>query len=412
MPGTGATTSRSAAQADLPAVQARRTTTFTPTTSFADITLDTTDVENDASLLEHDNTNTEQIDIKETGEYLISFMAVWQPVGDANVDFRVRKNGSTTVPGSPTQTHSSGDANDHNIAHTIVATLASGDFITLQASVSVASGILAAGTVFNVARLRGTKGNKGAQGAGGASVPIQGLVPSNGTDADHDINISVGVGTSNDDKVLELTSAFTKQLDEVFAAGTAAGGNFVDTGSPAAIQADQTYHIFLIRKDSDGSIDAGFDTSVVAANIPAGYTSFKRIGSVLTDEDANILAFSAIETAGGGIEVLWLSPPLDVDATTSTTAVSHTLSVPIGYKVEARMNVLVDEDLTYFSSLDVNDEAPSVSDAPLATLGFMKESQEQIFIRTNISAQIRERSDTGGQDLRIATLGWTDARRD
>ena len=237
MPGTGATTSRSAAQADLPSVQARRTTTFTPTTSFADITLDTTDVENDAALLEHDNTNTEQIDIKEAGEYLISFMSVWQPVGNANVDLRVLKNGTTVVPGTSTQAHSSGDANDHNIVNTVVATLVSGDFITLQASVSVASGILAAGTIFNVARLRGTKGNKGAQGPAGRSVAIQGLVPSNGTDADHDINISVGIGVSNDDKDLELTSAFTKQLDEVFAAGTAAGGNFVDTGSPAAIQA-------------------------------------------------------------------------------------------------------------------------------------------------------------------------------
>lgn len=237
---------------------------------------------------------------------------------------------------------------------------------------------------------------------------IQGFVISNAADADHDIDSGVGAAVGSDDAILTLTSALIKQIDATWVPGSNLGGLF----SGATLTANSVFHFFVIRKDSDGSIDAGFDDNISATNIPAGYTSFKRIGSVLTDGVSNIDDFSAFETAGGGLEVLWLDPPLDVDALTSVTAVSRTLSVPTGIKVEVRMNIFVDEAITYFSALDVNDEVPSITVAPLATIGFLKEAQALIFVRTNTAAQIRERSDVAGEDVRIATLGWTDARRD
>lgn len=248
--------------------------------------------------------------------------------------------------------------------------------------------------------------------AGATIGVIQGLVPTNDVDADHDIDFGTGDAVSSTGVILQVTVALVKQIDATWVPGTGVGGNFVDVFPSPGVQANQVYHLFIIRKDSDGSLDAGFDTSVVAANIPVGYTAFKRIGSVLTDVSANIDSFSAFETAGGGLEVLFLDPPLDVDALTSLTAVSRTLSVPTGIKVEARMNIFVDEAITYFSALDVNDEAPSITAAPLATIGDVAEGQALIFVRTNTAAQIRERSGTAGRAVRIATLGWTDARRD
>ena len=58
-----------------PVAQARRTTDFTLSAedTWYDIPLDTTDVETNTAVLEHNNTNTDRIDIKETGVYQISY---------------------------------------------------------------------------------------------------------------------------------------------------------------------------------------------------------------------------------------------------------------------------------------------------------------------------------------------------
>ncbi len=235
---------------------------------------------------------------------------------------------------------------------------------------------------------------------------IKGLVPSNGTDADHDIDLAAGVTPSSDGtQILRLAAVLVKQIDVAFAAGTNAGGMF--TG---AVAADTVYHAFLIRRDSDGLIDSGFDTSVTAANIPAGWTAFKRIYSLITDSSSNIIGFFASETSGGGLEFLWLDPPLDVDDSSSdSTAETRTLTVPTGYRVTANMNAYSKKP-NYLSSLDVNDEPASDAVAPLANThddGF-----NHVSVRTNTSAQIRSRAFSGGDILRIATLGWMDSRRD
>lgn len=138
------------------------------------------------------------------------------------------------------------------------------------------------------------RGNDGAlmsQGVNSASIVpwvpsgwIAGIVLSLDTDTDHDVNITAGeCADSGDAYMMKITSEFTKQIDNTFAAGDDAGGMF--TGSVAATT---VYYIHLIRKDSDGSIDAGFDTSSSAANIPSGYTAYRMIGICKTDGSSNI----------------------------------------------------------------------------------------------------------------------------
>lgn len=242
---------------------------------------------------------------------------------------------------------------------------------------------------------------------GGGTIALHGIVPANnGADADHDIDFSSGAAPdSTHTQSLILPSTFIKQIDVAWVAGTPAGGLFSGT-----VAADTWYHLFVIKKDSDGSIDAGFDTSVVAANIPAGYTKFKRVGSVLTDGSSDIIAFSANEVGGGGLDVLWLDPPLDVDdSSSSSTAETRTLSVPTGYKVSASMNVYAKKP-NYLSSFDANDEPASDAVAPLANTS--EDGFNHVSVRTNTSGQIRSRAFSGGDILRIATLGWTDGRRD
>jgi hypothetical protein len=113
---------------------------------------------------------------------------------------------------------------------------------------------------------------------------IFGLETEAATDADHDVTISPGKCRSYSDRYnLDLRRPLTKRIDATWAAGTDAGGLFSGT-----VAASTTYHLFLIRKDSDGSIDAGFDTSDTCANIPTGYTAYRGLRTYEMDASANI----------------------------------------------------------------------------------------------------------------------------
>lgn len=113
---------------------------------------------------------------------------------------------------------------------------------------------------------------------------INGMRLSLDTDVDHDILVASGQCANNGNTDYETLSAgITKQIDATFAAGDDAGGMF--TGSVAN---DTNYYFCIIKKDSDSTIDAGFDTSSSGANTPSGYTFIRAIGVVRTDGSANI----------------------------------------------------------------------------------------------------------------------------
>lgn len=127
---------------------------------------------------------------------------------------------------------------------------------------------------------------------------INGLIATiNTTDSDHDIDLGVGeCADSTNTKILKLTSGLTKQIDATHAEGTDQGGMFTGT-----VAADTTYYFHIIRKDSDGSLDAGYDTSATAANIPTGYTDYRKLHEVTTDASANIhhINYGAVATRTG-----------------------------------------------------------------------------------------------------------------
>lgn len=244
---------------------------------------------------------------------------------------------------------------------------------------------------------------------------ISGLVPSNAADTDHDVTLSTGVATSDGGTFLmTLSSPITKQIDAVWAVGNNVGGLF----SGATLAADSTFHMFLIRRASDGVIDAGFDDNISATNIPGGWTAFRRVTSVSTNASSNIRNFVATEIGWGSLLVQWTAPLLDLDSTTATTASLVTLNIPGGLKFMARYNSFTDHvgggnTATYFSDPDTPDLAPSTTAAPLAQLsdGTSVAQISQIETQTNTSSQIRRRSSTAAQTIRISVLGYTDYRR-
>lgn len=156
-------------------------------------------------------------------------------------------------------------------------------------------------------------------------------ISNNATDPTNDIDIAAGSDWDPVNNVLlELTSGMTKRLDASWTVGTGNGGLF--SGSKAA---NATYYKYLIRKASDGSIDAGFDTSPVAANIPSGYVGWIDLGAVMTDGSGVIRPFSQLQN------YFYLTTPvLLVNGTAPpTSATLLPVTSPAGVKARAILEV-------------------------------------------------------------------------
>lgn len=247
-----------------------------------------------------------------------------------------------------------------------------------------------------------------ATAAGGSAMPygyLAGMNLSNAADADHDITVSPGAcRDAADGASLTLASAMTKQIDATWASGNSAGGLSSSLSAPAN---DTWYHVFAI--EVSGAIDFGFDTSITATNLVTDHSAaaYRRLGSVLTDGNSNIIEFSQL-----GDEFLWLDPPLDMDSSASTSGANQTISTPPDVKCWAKVNLYNTNSTidTYVSSPDVNNEAPSNIVAPLGNFTSRQTGPNgPLMIRTNISSQIRQRV-TAASGLRIVTVGWVDNR--
>ena len=235
---------------------------------------------------------------------------------------------------------------------------------------------------------------------------ISGLLCTNGTDTDHDIDISVGDAVdSSDTYLMQLSSGLVKQIDAVWAAGTNQGGLF--TGSVAN---DTTYYTFLIRKDSDGTLDAGFDTSATAANIPAGYTAYRMIDKFVTDGSANILNWSVAEVAGNLVKE-YIAIISDFSGAPSTGSKTTTaMTVPTGDNIlvnfSANYNYSAGLGYAWVRSTGFTDVAASITVCTHSTEGESVFSRVDLTIKTDASAQISHRATNAGL-MQLNTLGYT-----
>lgn len=175
---------------DQPAVQARRTTDLTIPLAWVDVDLDTTDEENDASVVEH-NATTDRIDLKETGLYWIYYSAdaSQEPQDGSNWHARVRarvrvNDAGADLPGSLCDKSTGEDSSlvgDQTwgavLSKGFLYSATAGDFITLQTErtdtdtgTSIA---LKANRVTMIAiRQTGATGPAGAPGGGDSTMRI------------------------------------------------------------------------------------------------------------------------------------------------------------------------------------------------------------------------------------------------
>ena len=227
-----------------------------------------------------------------------------------------------------------------------------------------------------------------------------GVTISNGTDTDHDIDFSAGT-VADSTSVANLTlAAMTKQLDAIWAAGDDAGGLFSGT-----IAADTVYHCFVIESDDGTTIDAGFDTSITAANIPSGYTRYRRVGSIITDSSSNILTFYQ-----AGNRFALTTKPLDINDTTPSTGsrTLYPLTVPTGISVLANVRFVFSNSVSsqmLITSPSDDDVAPSALYYTMYDLGSTDIGEASGVWLTDTSAQIGGRS----TDASVSAFrGWVE----
>jgi hypothetical protein len=234
----------------------------------------------------------------------------------------------------------------------------------------------------------------------------------NGTDAVNDIDIAAGACRDSTNVAnITLASAITKKLDASWAVGTDQGG--LDGSESVAGTPDVStwYHVHAILRTDTGVVDVLFSESATAPTLPADYDYFRRIGAVFNDSSGDILPFSQL-----GDEFLWLTMISNLStATGSTAGALVTISVPLGVKVTALLNVSVagqdgGSRGAYISSPDVTNVggAPNtIGNTAGATVAVG--AAAQVRVRTDTSSQIRYRT-TEADDIAIATTGWLDRR--
>jgi hypothetical protein len=236
---------------------------------------------------------------------------------------------------------------------------------------------------------------------------IDGLILSNDAgDVDHDIAIAVGSARDSTNVIsLVLPSIITKQIDASWAAGTNAGG--MDTGSVAT---SQTYYQYLIRKDSDASIDALFSLSATAPTMPAGYTYKRRIGTVLTDVASNIIGFVQTDN-----EFIFKTPIIDkADAApASTNRIAYATSVPSNKPGIYSIRFYGPGAGALWADQEARPDSAATStnnDIYLFVASGNTYSQIIKTILANTSKQIYLRASTTSSSTQIMTYGWIDDR--
>ena len=206
--------------------------------------------------------------------------------------------------------------------------------------------------------------------------------------------------------IMSLVSALTKTTAN-WAIGTGNGG--LDTGT---IANTTWYHVFEIANLGAGLVDIIFSLSASAPTLPANYTLYRYIGSMLTDGSAHWVKFIQY-----GNQFLWSVPVADYVAQTSsvTTAITLTLKVPTGLVVNALFNWAVesgagDSGTNLVTALTQTDTAPTTSAFTQIVLTGSQLNTSPLSIPTNTTAQIRARFANTDATYWANTVGWIDTR--
>lgn len=159
--------------ADLAVVQARRNTTYGLTATWTALTFDSTDIENDALVVKHDDTNTERINVLEDGVYRIDYYALPE-VNDSPAHLlraRIYKNGVTVLGGSEIDLNvdlPNAVGVGQSLSRSITVSLTTNDYVDVRFKDDTGTGVtINTMATLSVTKLEGVQGAIGATGADG-----------------------------------------------------------------------------------------------------------------------------------------------------------------------------------------------------------------------------------------------------
>lgn len=235
----------------------------------------------------------------------------------------------------------------------------------------------------------------------------------NSGDATNDIDIAAGGGMDSTGVHWIEGAASTKRLDAAWAVGSGNGG--LSTGTIA----NTDYYIWAIKRLDTGVVDYLFNVAG-DPTYPTNYTVgrvagwFKRVGGV-------IVGFKTYALPGGGLELLWNAPTLDINLanTLTTTRRTDAVKVPLTFSVIAHINVYVHDasaqSFAWICCPDQTDAAPSGSAAPLANTDITiagDPSTSALHVRTSATGTIAARANLATVDTYlVSTMGFQWARR-
>lgn len=233
-------------------------------------------------------------------------------------------------------------------------------------------------------------------------------------DADNEHDILIKVGACRDDANgadIILETQITKRIDADWAVGDNEGG----FPSSLTLAPNTWYHVFVM---TDGTtVDAGFDSDIDAVNLLADstYTSYRRVGSVLTDGSSNIVPYYQY-----GDVFNFKSPELVVDlGSLPTTRTEYTVSSPLGVVCECKIRMILNSAgsvaVRLYSPFDddfaVSTGISGVSVPNALDVGAGDVPVSETYVFSNDSSEVSFRaSSTSVNDFRMELLSYIDTR--
>lgn len=245
---------------------------------------------------------------------------------------------------------------------------------------------------------------------------LGGLGTSNSAgDLNHDILFKDGEARDSLNLIdFRLFESLIKQIDSGWVPGSEVGGR----AGNVSLEDETWYHMHLVLTE-DRVTDIGFDTSFVADNLlnntsgilPAPEGGFRRIGSVLTDDDGNIFAYIQ-----EGDRWVWASmnDHKVFNESVSTSAKTFDADVPIGLKIYGSFVIgMSDQDRNVAIILSDPDTPNDGASFTAPNLNAWSDDNDgsgfQADVFTDILGQCRVRA-SSSISLDIAPTGWIDYR--
>jgi hypothetical protein len=208
--------------------------------------------------------------------------------------------------------------------------------------------------------------------------------------------------------MMTLASSITKTTG-AFVAGS--GNGSLDTGT---IANSTWYHVYLITRTDTHVVDVLISLSATLPSLPASYTLFRRIGSLLTTASGTFTPFTQL-----GDDFLWTTPFTDVSNIPTVVAPTlKTLTVPTGVQVTASIQGMLTGATAgsygiLFSSPDTGGLAAGAGLGRHSVYASQSTGGAGVgrdFVKTNTAGQIYVSASSTGVSYYINTFGWNDSR--